>query len=198
MRRDRIFALIMAGLLVATGARADNRLELARKLVGYTGGVSLFLRNFEDSLAASVPAPEVFRQAFEQALKQDQPAIAAADEKLAKAYALLYPANQMAAEVHFYESPEAQSVMTRSRDMFGVVIWPDPGSLGLTPQESAAIVKFHAIVKQRAALAAKDPAITDAIMSAETDALVKVRADAYANYCKLRDCKAEGVTPPPQ
>jgi hypothetical protein len=198
MRHDRIFALILAASFLAPAARADDRLDLARKLVGYTGGVSLILRNFEGSMAASVKAPDIFQQAFAQALKEDQPVIAANDDKLAKAYALLYPADQMAAEVSFYESPEAQAIMTQSKDMFGVVIWPDPGSAGLTPEQSAAITKFHAIVKQRAAIAAKDPAITDAIMAAETDALVKIRADAFANYCKVRDCKAEGVTLPPQ
>jgi hypothetical protein len=198
MRHERIFALILTASLLAPAARADDRLDLARKLVGYTGGVSLILRNFEGSMAASVKAPDIFEQAFAQALKDDQPIIAANDQKLAQAYALLYPAEQLAAEVAFYESPEAQAIMAQSKDMFGVVIWPDPDSAGLTPAQSAAITKFHAIVKQRAAIAAKDPAITDAIMAAETDALVKIRADAFANYCNVRDCKAEGVTLPPQ
>jgi hypothetical protein len=35
----------------------------------------------------------------------------------------------------------------------------------------------------------------DQILSAESGALIKVRMAAYANYCKLRDCKAEGVKP---
>ena len=88
--------------------------------------------------------------------------------------------------------------MTQSRDKFGVVVWPDPGSAGLTAEQSAALTKFHATVKQRAEVAAKNPNATDAIMSAETDALIKIRAAAFANYCKVRDCKAEGVNPPPQ
>lgn len=203
MRHERILALILAASFLmasflAPAARADDRLDLARKLVGYTGGVSLILHNFEGSMAASVKAPDIFKQAYTEALKSDEPIITANDEKLARAYALLYPADQMAAEVAFYESPEAQAIMTQSKEMFGVVIWPDPGSAGLTPEQSTAITKFHAIVKQRAVIAAKDPAITDAIMAAETDTLVKIRADAFANYCKVRDCKAEGVTLPPQ
>ncbi len=198
MRHERILALILAASFLAPAARADDRLALARKLVDYTGGVSLILRNFEGSMAASVKAPDIFKQAFAQALTDDAAVIAANDEKLARAYALLYPTDQMAAEVTFYQSPEAQAIMTKSKDMFGVVIWPDPDSAGLTPSQSAAITKFHAIVKQRAAVAAKDPAITDAIMAAETNTLVKIRADAFANYCRVRDCKAEGVTLPPQ
>ena len=198
MRHSRIFALIVAASLIASAAHAADTLELARKLVQYTGGVSLILRNFEGSMAASVAAPDIFRQSFDQAISGNQTVLAAADEDLAKVYARLYSADQMSAEIAFYESPEAQAIMTKSRETFGVVVWPDPGSAGLTPEQSAALTKFHATVKQRAAIAAKDPQAADAIMTAETNALVKIRAAAFANYCLVRDCKAEGVTPPPQ
>jgi hypothetical protein len=198
MRHNRIFAAIVAASLIASTAYAADTLDLARKLVQYTGGVSLILRNFEGSMAASVAAPDIFQQSFDQAMAGNQAVLAAADEDLAKVYARLYSADQMSAEIAFYESPEAQAIMAKSRAAFGVVVWPDPGSADLTAEQSAALTKFHAIVKQRAAIAAKDPQATDAIMTAETDALVKIRAAAFANYCRVRDCKAEGVTPPPQ
>jgi hypothetical protein len=198
MRPKDIFAVILAASLTASVAHAADSLELARKLVRYTGGVSLILRNFEGGIAASVAAPPIFKQSFEQAIADNHAVLDTADDELAKSYATLYSADQMAAEIAFYESPEAQNIMAKSRDAFGVVVWPDPGSSGLTDEQSAALVKFHNTVKQRAAIAAKNSDATDAIMSAETDALVKIRAAAFANYCKIRDCKAEGVKPPPQ
>jgi hypothetical protein len=198
MRRSGLFALFAAVLFAASTAYAADALDLARRLVRYTGGVNLILLNFEGGMAASVADPATFKQSFDQAIADNQAVIAAADEDLAKVYAKLYPVDQMAAEVDFYESPEVQAIMTKSRDTFGVVVWPDPGSMGLSAAQSAAITKFHETVKQRAAIAAQNSDATDAMMTAETTALVKIRAAAFANYCKLRDCKAEGVTPPPQ
>jgi hypothetical protein len=198
MRNNALFALVLTTSLTASAAFAADSLDFARRLVKYTGGVSLVLRNFEGGMAASVAAPDIFQQSFDQAVGDNQAVLLAADEKLAQAYAKTYSADQMAAEVAFYESPEAQTIMAQSRDKFGVVVWPDPGSAGLTAEQSAALTKFHATVKQRAEIAAKNPNTTDAIMSAETDALIKIRAAAFSNYCKVRDCKAEGVTPPPQ
>jgi hypothetical protein len=198
MRRSGIFAMVLAASVAVSAAYAAEPIELARKLVRYTGGVSLILRNFEGGMAASVAAPDIFRQSFEQAIADNNAILTAADEQLAKAYAGIYPVNQMAAEIAFYESPEGQNIMNKSRDTFGVVVWPDPGSAGLTAEQSAALIKFHETVKQRAAIAAKNSQATDAIMTAETDALVRIRAAAFANYCKIRDCKAEKVTPPPQ
>lgn len=197
-RLSGIFPLVLAASVAASTAWAAGEIELARKLVRYTGGVSLILRNFEGGMAASVGAPDIFRQSFEQALADNSAVLAAADEDLAKAYAGLYPADQMSAEIAFYESPEGQNLMNKSRDTFGVVVWPDPGAPGLTAEQSAALVKFHETVKRRAAIAAGNSQVTDAIMTAETDALVKIRAAAFANYCKIRDCKAEKITPPPQ
>jgi hypothetical protein len=198
MRRSGIFALVAAVFFATTTAYAADALDLARRLVRYTGGVSLILLNFEGGMAASVAAPAIFKQGFDQAIADNQAALAAADEDLAKVYAKLYPPDLMAAEIAFYESPEAQAIMTKSRDTFGVVVWPDPSSMGISAEQSAALTKFHAAVKQRAAIAAQDSDATDKIMTAETTALVKIRTAAFANYCKIRDCKAEGVTPPPQ
>jgi hypothetical protein len=198
MRHSRLFALAAAACLAVSAVHAADALDLARKLVRYTGGVSLILRNFEGGMAASVPAPDIFKQSFEQAVADDHAVIDAADEDLAKAYVRLYSVDQMAAEVGFYESPGAQAIMNKSRDTFGVVVWPDPGSAGLSEEQSAALIKFHETVKQRAAIAAGNSEATDAIMTAESTALVKIRAAAFANYCKIRDCKAEGVSPPPQ
>jgi hypothetical protein len=198
MRRSGILALVVAVSFAAPTAYAADTLDLARRLVRYTGGVNLILLNFEGSMAASVGAPAIFKQSFDQAISDNQAALAAADEDLAKIYARLYPADLMAGEIAFYESPEGQAIMTKSRDTFGVIVWPDPGAAGLSSEQSAALTKFHATVKQRAAIAAKDSGATDAMMTAETGALVKIRAAAFANYCKIRDCKAEGVTPPPQ
>ncbi len=197
-RPNGIFALVLAAAVAASAAYAADTIGLARKLVGYTGGVSLILRNFEGGMAASVAAPDIFRQSFEQALADNAQTLAAADEDLAQTYARLYSADQMSAEIAFYESPEGQNIMTKSRDTFGVVVWPDPGTPGLTAEQSAALVKFHETVKRRAAIAAGNSEATDAIMTAETDALVKIRSAAFANYCKIRDCKAEKVSPPPQ
>ena len=67
-RLERIFAFVLAASVAASAAYAADSIELARKLVRYTGGVSLILRNFEGGMAASVPAPDIFRQSFEQAL----------------------------------------------------------------------------------------------------------------------------------
>ena len=198
MRHSRMIGFAVAASLMATAACGADALALSRNLVRYTGGVGLILRNFEGGMAASVADPASFQKSFDQAIAENQAVVAAADEQLAQVYARLYSADQMAAELAFYESPEAQAIMTKSRDTFGVVVWPDPGTAGLTPGQNAALAKFHAAVKQRAAIAAKDPNATDAIMTAETDALVNIRAAAFANYCKVRDCKAEGVTPPPQ
>jgi hypothetical protein len=198
MRRSGIFALVVAIFFATSTAYAADALDLARRLVRYTGGVNLILLNFEGGMAASVAAPAIFKQGFDQAIADNQAALTAADEDLAKVYARLYPPDLMAAEVAFYESPEAQEIMTKSRDTFGVVVWPDPSSMGISAEQSAALTKFHDAVKQRAAIAAQDSDATDKIMTAETTALVKIRAAAFANYCKIRDCKAEGVTPPPQ
>jgi len=198
MQRNGILAGVLALSVTVGAAHAADTIELARKLVRYTGGVSLILRNFEGGMAASVAAPDIFRQSFAQALADNNAVLVQADEELAKSYSKLYGADQMSTEIAFYESPEGQSIMNKSRDTFGVVVWPDPGAPGLTAEQSAALVKFHETVKQRAAVAAKNSEATDAIMTTETDALVKIRAAAFANYCKVRDCKAEGVTPPPQ
>ena len=185
-------------LAMAVSAHAADALALARSLVSYTGGVGAVLHNFESGLAAQTAAPDVFLQSFQQALADNQMAIAAEDEKLAQVYSRLYPVDQMEAEIAFYESPEAQDIMRKSRETYGVLVWPDPGAPGVTPEQGAALMKFHALVRQRAALAAKNADASDAIMAAETDILVKVRAAAFANYCKLRDCNAEKVTIPPQ
>jgi len=198
MQRSSFLAIILAVSVTAQMAHAADTMELARKLVRYTGGVSLILRNFEGGMAASVGAPDIFRQSFEQAITEHGAILAQADEELAKTYSRLYPAEQMSAEIAFYESPEGQNIMNKSRDTFGVVVWPDPGAPGLSAEQSAALVKFHETVKQRAAIAAKNSEATDAIMTTETDALVNIRTAAFANYCKVRNCKAEGVTPPPQ
>jgi hypothetical protein len=198
MRHSAGFAFVLAAGLAATGAHAADALALARKLVQETGGVGVVLHNFEGSMAAQTGAPGVFAQSFQQALLDNKALLDAEDEKLAQVYAKLYTPDLMAAEIAFYESPEAQAIIAKSKDAFGAIIWPDPGAPGVSAEQGAALVKFHAIVKQRAAIAANNMAATDAIMAAETDALVKVRAAAFANYCKLRDCKAEKVTLPPQ
>jgi hypothetical protein len=197
-RRDALFGLFLGFGLIATGAMAADTMDLARRLVRYTGGVSVVLRNFELGLAASVPAPAVFAQSFETAMQDNRSAIEAADEQIARTYAGLYPAGQMAAEIGFYESPEGKAIMDRNRAPTGAVVWPDPGSASLSAGESAALVQFNALVKQRAQIAAKDPKAMDQILSAETAALIKVRTAAFLNYCKVRDCKAEGVKLPPQ
>ena len=197
MRRSGIIALALAAALAAGAAHADD-IDLARKLVIYSGGVETILRNFEGGMTAQTAAPDIFRQSFQQAITDNKAVLDAADEKLAQVYARLYSPEQMSAEIAFYESPEAQAIMTKSKDAYGVVVWPDPGSPGVSSEQSTALTKFHAIVKQRAAIAAKDMTATDAILSAETDVLVKIRAAAFANYCKVRDCAAEKVTLPPQ
>ena len=190
--------MAVAASLAATAAHAAGGIELARKLVAYSGGAETILRNFEGGMAAQTAAPDIFRQSFQQAITDNKAVLDAADEKLAQVYARLYSSEQMSGEIAFYESPEAQAIMTKSKDAYGVVVWPDPGSPGVSSEQSAALTKFHAIVKQRAAIAAKDMTATDSILSAETDALVKIRAAAFADYCKIRDCKAEKVTLPPQ
>jgi hypothetical protein len=194
----RVAVSIAFLLAMAVSASAADALALARRLVSYTGGVGAVLHNFESGLAAQTAAPDVFLQSFQQAMTDNQAAIAAEDEKLAQIYSHLYPVDQMEAEIAFYESPEAQELMRKSRETYGVVVWPDPGAPGVTPEQGAALVKFHSLVKQRAALAAKNADASDAIMAAETDLLVKVRAAAFANYCKLRDCNAEKVILPTQ
>ena len=197
MRLNSLSALVLAALMAATGARAADALGVARKLVQYTGGVNAILHNFEGGMAAQTAAPDVFAQSFQQALLDNKATLDAADEKLAQVYAKLYSTDQMAAEIAFYESPEAQAIMTKSKASYGIIIWPDPKSPGVSSEQSAALTKFHEIVKRRAAIAANNIEATDTVMAAETDALVKVRAATFANYCKVRDCKAEKLTLPP-
>ncbi|HKD48885.1 MAG TPA: hypothetical protein VKB67_14450 [Rhizomicrobium sp.] len=197
MRRNE-FGLILALALATTTALAADNLDLARRLVRYNGGVSLLLRKNEAGLAASSAAPDVFRQSFDKAMTDNQPVIAAADEQIARVYAGLYSTAQLSAEVGFYESPEGQSIVSHNRAPTGAVVWPDPNSMGLSATESAALVKFNQAIQQRAAIAAKSPKAMDQILSAESNALIKVRGAAFIDYCKIRDCKAEGVKYPPQ
>jgi hypothetical protein len=193
MRRDMILGLALA--LAATSAFAADNLDLARRLGRYDGGVTQLLKNFESGLAASAAAPDIFRQSYDQAITDNQAVIAAADEQIARIYATLYPVALLSSEVDFYESPEGQSIVSHNRAPTGAVVWPDPGSLNLSSQEAAALVKFNQTIQQRAAIAAKNPKAMDQILSAESGALIKVRVAAYINYCKSRDCKAEGVKP---
>ncbi|HXS07668.1 MAG TPA: DUF2059 domain-containing protein [Rhizomicrobium sp.] len=196
MRLSPAFALLFAASLAVTGAQAADTLTLARKLVQYTGGVSAILHNFEGGMAQKTAAPDVFVQSFLQASVENKTVLDAADEKLAQAYAKIYPADLMADEIAFYESPVAQAIMTKSKDTYGAIVWPDPNSPGVSAEQGAALTKFHAIVKRRAAIAANNMEAADAILAAETDALVKIRTAAFANYCKVRDCKAENVIVP--
>lgn len=184
--------------LSSTVAWAADNLDLARRLVGYDGGVTVLLKNFEASLAASTPAPDIFRQSYDQAIADNSQMIASADEQIARVYAGLYSNAQLAAEVDFYESPEGQAIVSHNRAATGAVVWPDPNSLNLSAKERAALARFNQAVQNRAAVSAKNPKAMDQILSAESNAVIKVRAAAYANYCKIRDCKAEGVKIPPQ
>jgi hypothetical protein len=158
----------------------------------------LLLKNFEVGLVGSAAAPDIFRQSYDQAITDNSQAIAAADEQIARAYAGIYSAQQLSAEVDFYESPEGQAIVSRNRAPNGTIIWPDPNAVSLSSKEAAALVKFNQAVQSRAAIAAKNPKAMDQVLAAESDALIKVRSAAYANYCKIRDCKAEGVKLPPQ
>jgi hypothetical protein len=193
MRRDMFLRLAL--VLAATSAFAADNLDLAKRLVRYDGGVTLLLKNFEGGLAASTAAPDIFRQSYNQAITDNQAVIAAADEQIARIYVTLYPVALLSSEVDFYESPEGQSIVSRNRAPTGAVVWPDPGSLNLSSQEASALVKFNQTIQQRAAIAAKNPKAMDQILSAESGAMIKVRVAAYTNYCKTRDCKAEGVKP---
>lgn len=193
MRRDMFLGFALA--LAATSAFAADNLDLARRLGRYDGGITQLLKNFESSLAASTAAPDLFRQSYDQAIIDNQPVIAAADEQIARIYAALYPGALLSSEVDFYESPEGQSIVSHNRAPTGAVVWPDPGSLNLSSQEAAALVKFNQAIQQRAAIAAKNPKAMDQILSAESGAMIKMRVAAYTNYCKVRDCKAEGVKP---
>jgi hypothetical protein len=193
MRRETGLALAL--LLGATSAFGADNLDLARRLVRYDGGVTQLLKNFESGLVASAAAPDILQQSYDQAITENQPAIAAADEQIARVYAGLYPVPLLSAEVDFFESAEGQSIVSRNRAQSGEVVWPDPGSLSLSSKEQAALVKFNQTVLQRAAIAGKNPKAMDQILSAESGALIKVRLAAFANYCKVRDCKAEGVKP---
>ena len=186
-------------MMAATAAlAADDTLDLARRLEGYDGGVTVLLKNFEVNLVTSAAAPDLFRQSYDQAIADNSRVIAAADEQIARVYAGLYSAQQLSAEVDFYESPEGQAIVSRNRAPNGAIIWPDPKSMSLSSKEAAALIKFNQAVQSRAAIAARNPKPMDQVLAAESDALIKVRAAAYANYCKTRDCKAEGVKLPPQ
>src|SRR5690242_5128834 len=91
MRLSPAFALLFAASLAVTGAQAADTLTLARKLVQYTGGVSAILHNFEGGMAQKTAAPDVFVQSFLQASVENKAVLDAADEKLAQAYAKIYP-----------------------------------------------------------------------------------------------------------
>ena len=196
MPSKRFIAVLAVALSMAPAAFAADTLELAKKQVHYTGGVTLLLRKYVNGMANTTGAPEIFVQNFDKALAENQALINQSDEAIARVYASLYAADQLSAEVAFYESPEAQAIMVAHPGPYGTVLWPEPGAGGLTAEQSAALTKFHATVAARAGIAAKNPDATDAIMSAETNALIKIRAAAFADYCQVRDCKAENVTPP--
>jgi len=198
LRRDAFLAASLCTLAATAALAADDTLDLARRLERYDGGVTLLLKNFEVGLAGSAAAPDIFRQSYDQAIADNSRTIAAADEQIARAYAGIYSAQQLSAEVDFYESPEGQAIVSRNRAPNGAIIWPDPNSISLSSKESAALIKFNQAVQRRAAIAAKNPKAMDQVLAAESDALIKVRTAAYANYCKIRDCKAEGVKLPPQ
>jgi hypothetical protein len=198
LRRDVFYGVALAVTLAATMALAADTLDLARRLVRYNGGVTLLLKNFEVGLVGSAGAPDILRQSYDQAIADNAPAIAAADEQIANVYAGLYSVQQLSAEVAFYESPEGQTIVSRNRAPNGSIIWPDPNSLSLSSKEAAALIKFNQAVQNRAAIAAKNPKAMDQVLAAESSVMIKVRAAAYANYCKLRDCTAEGVKLPPQ
>lgn len=191
----QVSALVLA-LALALPTQTADTLILAKKLVQYTGGVDLILHNFGAGLAAKTAAPDIFRQSFDAAMKDDSAAIAAADDTIAHVYAGLYSRELLAQEVDFYESPEGQAIMAKNRGPYGSVVWPDPRSLNLSAAESAALTRFNATVQARAQVAAQNPKAIDQVLSAETNALIKVQSDAFANYCKIRDCKAEGVKLP--
>jgi hypothetical protein len=198
MRRDA-GALAIAFLLVTSAAwAAADTLDLARRLVRYDGGETLLLRNIEPGIATSTAAPEIFRKSFDQAMADNASVIAATDDQIARVYAGIYSSDQLAAEVSFYESPEGQAIVSRNRAPNGAVIWPDPNSVNLSSAESTALIKFNQAVQQRAAIAAKNPKASDQILAAETAALLKIRTAAFVDYCKIRDCKAEGVKYPTQ
>ncbi|HZQ41581.1 MAG TPA: hypothetical protein VFA87_12325, partial [Rhizomicrobium sp.] len=107
MRHELILGLALT--LVASAAMGADTLDLARRLERYSGGVTLLLKNFEANLAGSAASPDIFRQSFDQAIAGNSPAIAAADEQIAQVYAGLYSAQQLSAEVDFYESAEGQA-----------------------------------------------------------------------------------------
>src|ERR1700691_6781832 len=92
IRRDMFLGLALA--LAATSAFAADNLDLARRLGRYDGGVTLLLKNFESGLAASTAAPDIFRQSYDQAIADNQPVIAAADEQIARVYAGLFSTAQ--------------------------------------------------------------------------------------------------------
>jgi hypothetical protein len=198
LRHDAFLGLTLMLALIANTALAADTLDLARRLQRYNGGVTLLLKNFEDGLVGSAAAPDILRQSYDRAITDNSRAIAAADEQIAHVYAGLYSAQQLSTEVDFYESPEGQAIVARNRAPNGATIWPDPNSISLSSKEAAALIKFNRAVQARAAMAAKNPKAMDQVLAAESDAVIKVRAAAYANYCKIRDCKAEGVKLPPQ
>ncbi|MGH6828905.1 MAG: hypothetical protein ACREFW_08345 [Rhizomicrobium sp.] len=188
--------VLLFGLTLTTEAVAADTLDLARKLVHYSGGASLLLHGFEPSLAATTKAPDIFRESFDAAIKDNQAAIAAADDAIAEVNAGIYPEQTLAAEVGFYESPEGQSIIAKNRGPFGSVVWPSPDSANLTRAESRALAKFNADVKSTAQIAARNPKAMDRILSAETNVLIVIRRAAFVNYCNVRNCRAEGVTVP--
>src|SRR5580698_1522658 len=113
MRRDMFLGLAL--VLAASSAFAADNLDLARRLGRYDGGVTVLLKNFEGGVAASTAAPDIFRQSYDQAITDNQPVIAAADEQIARVYAGLFSTALLSAEVDFYESPEGQSIVARNR-----------------------------------------------------------------------------------
>ena len=89
MRREPLLALVLAAGMAATSAFGADALELARKLVQFTGGVSTILHSFEGAMAAQTAAPAIFVQSFQKATLDNKAALDAADEKLAQVYAKL-------------------------------------------------------------------------------------------------------------
>ena len=206
--RHKLFTLAL--LLLVTPVHAQTRtitlprpaaaprpsaanLEMSNRLQAFTGGVGVILRLYGEGQAGRTGSPNDFRAAFALAMSENQALVAATDARMAALYATIYPAPLMAAALSFYESPIGRAMAEKHRNALGQITWPDPGDTFLSREESAALRAFNANVLLMGDAAQKNPDAMDGVLSAETDAIIKLRQAANAKYCQNHDCAKEGI-----
>ena len=183
----RLSRFVLTASLAANGAYAADTLELARKLVRVHRRRGIDPAQFRGRHGGVRPARRTsLCKASNRRCLDNKPTLDAANEKLAQSLRQALSRRPDGGGNRFLRKSgrsgdHDQEQVTR----YGVIVWPDPNAPGVSSEQSAAP---RQISRDCEAAAPPSPPTmsdaTDAIMAAETDALVKVRAAAFADYCK--------------